>query len=139
MATTRLRICGQRGDEIDLVLSDVIMPGMGGRELSRALATTRPTLPILFMSGYNDDGELAGAGGELGTGVLAKPFTSETLARQVREALDRREPMAPRSRGTDRVRRTLLTLTGTVCVRTLGSHISRGVHPWAQRAVAVHE
>jgi CheY-like chemotaxis protein len=85
-----LRICAQRPDTIDLVLSDVIMPGMGGRELARALASSRPALPILFMSGYNDDGELAVSGAELGTGVLAKPFTTETLARQVREAIDRR-------------------------------------------------
>jgi hypothetical protein len=42
------------------------------------------------MSGYNDDGELSTAGED--RGVLAKPFTSETLARQVREALDRRRP-----------------------------------------------
>jgi two-component system, cell cycle sensor histidine kinase and response regulator CckA len=90
-----LRICEQRGDRIDLVLSDVIMPGMGGRELSRALSTTLPTLPILFMSGYNEEGELAGGGGELTTGVLSKPFTSETLARHVREALDRRSTGRP--------------------------------------------
>jgi PAS domain S-box-containing protein len=89
-----LRICAQKGDSIALVLSDVIMPGMGGRELSRALAVSRPALPILFMSGYNDDGELTGTGGDLGLGVLAKPFTSETLARQVREALDRRPSKA---------------------------------------------
>jgi len=85
-----VRVCAQKGDAIDLVLSDVIMPGMGGRELSRALAASRPGLPILFMSGYNDDGELAGSGADLGPGVLAKPFTAETLATQVREALDRR-------------------------------------------------
>jgi len=85
-----VRICAQRGDGIHLVLSDVIMPSMGGRELARSLAASRPGLPILFMSGYNEDGELAGAGGDLGDGVLAKPFTAETLARQVREALDRR-------------------------------------------------
>jgi CheY-like chemotaxis protein len=90
-----LRVCGQRGDAIHLVLSDVIMPGMGGRELSRALASDRPGLPILFMSGYNDDGELAVTGSELGAGVLAKPFTSETLARQVREALDKRPSSSP--------------------------------------------
>jgi CheY-like chemotaxis protein len=90
-----LRICSQRGSEIDLVLSDVIMPGMGGRELSRALSSNRPSLPILFMSGYNDDGELASTGGDPGPGVLAKPFTSETLARQVREALDRRPTVPP--------------------------------------------
>jgi hypothetical protein len=63
--------------------------------LSRALAGSRPALPILFMSGYNDDGDLAGTGGDLGAGVLAKPFTSETLARQVRETLDRRPTKAP--------------------------------------------
>jgi len=85
-----LRICAQRGDDIGLVLSDVIMPGMGGRQLARALATTRPHLPVLFMSGYNDDGELGGGASDPSSGVLAKPFTAETLARQVREALDRR-------------------------------------------------
>ena len=86
-----MRIAAQRGNAIDLVLSDIIMPGMGGRELARSLGTTRPGLPILFMSGYNEEGELAGTGGDLGEGVLAKPFTAETLARQVREALDGRE------------------------------------------------
>jgi two-component system cell cycle sensor histidine kinase/response regulator CckA len=90
-----MRIAAQRGNAIDLVLSDIIMPGMGGRELARSLATTRPGLPILFMSGYNEEGELAGTGGDLGEGVLAKPFTAETLARQVREVLDRRPSPEP--------------------------------------------
>jgi CheY-like chemotaxis protein len=85
-----LRVCAQKGDAIDLVLSDVIMPGMGGRELSRALAVSRPGLPILFMSGYNDDGDLTGSSTDTAASVLAKPFTAETLATQVREALDRR-------------------------------------------------
>ena len=85
-----LRVCAQKGDTIDLVLSDVIMPGMGGRELSRALAVSRPGLPILFMSGYNDDGDLTGSSTDTAASVLAKPFTAETLATQVREALDRR-------------------------------------------------
>jgi len=93
-----LRICAKRGDEIDLVLSDVIMPGMGGRELARELGERWPKLTILFMSGYNDDGELVATGGDLGSSVLAKPFTSETLARHVREALDGREASAT-SRG----------------------------------------
>ena len=85
-----LRVCAQRGDDIDLVLSDVIMPGMGGRQLARALASTRPSLPVLFMSGYNDDGELGGGTADAVSSVLAKPFTAETLARQVREALYKR-------------------------------------------------
>jgi PAS domain S-box-containing protein len=92
-----LRICAQRGDRIDLVLSDVIMPGMGGRELSRALATTHPALPILFMSGYNEEGELSEADGDVRAELLAKPFTSETLARHVREALDRRATGTPQA------------------------------------------
>jgi two-component system, cell cycle sensor histidine kinase and response regulator CckA len=73
------------------VLSDVIMPGMGGRELARELGVWWPKLTILFMSGYNDDGEFVATSGDLGSSVLAKPFTSETLARHVREALDRRQ------------------------------------------------
>jgi len=90
-----LQVCATRGDRIDLVLSDVIMPGMGGRELARELGARRPGLEILFMSGYNDDSELSGVDGEVASGVLAKPFTAETLARQVREALDRRSSATP--------------------------------------------
>ena len=82
--------CMRNDPSIRVVLLDMIMPGMGGRELARSLAATRPTLPILFMSGDNDDGELTPGGDD--RGVLAKPFTSETLARQVRETLDRRQP-----------------------------------------------
>jgi PAS domain S-box-containing protein len=85
-----LRACAQHGDAIDLVLTDVIMPGMGGREMARSLAASRPELPVLFMSGYDDDGEPGTDGAARGSGVLAKPFTAETLARQVRDALDRR-------------------------------------------------
>ena len=89
-----LRVCAQHGDDIDLVLTDVIMPGMGGRELARALASSRPQLPVLFMSGYTDDAELANAGLERDTSFLAKPFTAEMLARRVRDTLDQRQPSA---------------------------------------------
>ena len=77
-------------DAIDLVLSDVIMPGMGGREMARSLAASRPSLPVMFMSGYDDDDERGSGGAVRTSGVLAKPFTAETLALHVREALDRR-------------------------------------------------
>jgi PAS domain S-box-containing protein len=63
-----------------LVLSDIVMPRMGGRELQRAIATRYPTLPVLLMSGYE-------AGGPQHD-VLPKPFTSSVLVSAVRRAID---------------------------------------------------
>jgi len=76
-----------RGGRIDLVLTDMVMPGMNGRALAEALAVSRPSLPVLYMSGYTDDeivrrGLLAAGGG-----LLQKPFTVDSLARAVRTAL----------------------------------------------------
>ncbi len=73
---------------IDLLLTDVIMPGMNGRELARILAETRPRMKVLYMSGYTDaaisqQGILAP-----GTAFLSKPFTPDVLARKVREVID---------------------------------------------------
>ena len=73
---------------IELLLTDVIMPGMNGRELARILAETRPRMRVLYMSGYTDaaisqQGILAP-----GTAFLSKPFTPDVLARKVREVLD---------------------------------------------------
>ena len=80
------------GGEIDLLLTDVIMPNMGGAELAAALVGLRPGTRVAFMSGYTD-GALS-RHGVLGEGVLLmeKPFTTDRLARVVREALDRPEP-----------------------------------------------
>jgi PAS domain S-box-containing protein len=71
---------------VHLVITDIVMPEMGGGELARRLAGERPEVPVLFMSGYTDD-EVAQRG--LGTeqGFLQKPFTSDGLARKVREVL----------------------------------------------------
>ncbi len=72
---------------IDLLLTDVVMPGLGGRELAERLLAARPGLPVLFMSGYNDD-EVLRRGLELPTPrLLAKPFTIDTLVARVREAI----------------------------------------------------
>ena len=73
---------------IELLLTDVIMPGMNGRELARILAETRPRMKVLYMSGYTDaaisqQGILAP-----GTAFLSKPFTPDVLARKVREVID---------------------------------------------------
>ncbi|MGH7519264.1 MAG: PAS domain S-box protein [Gemmatimonadales bacterium] len=72
----------------DLVLSDVVMPGMGGREFADQLARIRPGLPVLFMSGYTNDEIMRRGLLEPGAPFLAKPFSPETLSAKVREVLD---------------------------------------------------
>ena len=73
---------------VDLVLSDVVMPRMGGREVADRLAQLRPGLPVLFMSGYTNDEIMRRGLLEPGMPFLAKPFSPETLAAKVREVLD---------------------------------------------------
>ncbi len=73
---------------VHLLLTDVIMPGMNGRELAEQLTTNRPEIRLLYMSGYTENA--IGRNGTLDPQVnlLQKPFTSEMLARKVREVLD---------------------------------------------------
>ena len=73
---------------IDVLLTDVVMPGISGPELSRRLVKQRPALKVIYMSGYTDDVILRHGVGP-GIGFLSKPFTSETLGRKIREVLDR--------------------------------------------------
>jgi PAS domain S-box-containing protein len=82
-----LRLGLEHDGHIDLLLSDVVMPGMGGPELARRVLASRPALPRLFMSGYTDDVQTDGDLGE-GSWFIAKPFAPEALARKVREVLD---------------------------------------------------
>jgi signal transduction histidine kinase len=84
-----LRVAKAAPAGIDLLVTDVVMPGMNGRELAERLAAVQPRLRILFISGYPDDDVLR-CGVEQGTAdLLAKPFTAELLARRVRAVLDR--------------------------------------------------
>ena len=78
------------GATVDLLLSDVIMPGMSGPELAERLVKRQPGLKVLFMSGYAEDAvESRGVLG-LGAPLVLKPFTPDDLARRVREVLDQR-------------------------------------------------
>jgi PAS domain S-box-containing protein len=74
---------------VDLVLTDVVMPGMSGRELVERLLPVYPWLRVLFMSGYTEDMMLQHRVTELGITVVEKPFTRDDLARAVRNTLDR--------------------------------------------------
>ncbi len=78
----------QQMGTLDLLLTDMVMPGMGGRELAQHLSAIKPNLRILFMSGYTDDiGILAGQ--EQGTSsFLQKPFTPDALAQTLRKLFD---------------------------------------------------
>ncbi|MCI0372751.1 MAG: response regulator, partial [candidate division NC10 bacterium] len=76
----------QHPEPIQLLITDIVMPEMGGGELARRLSAERPEVRILYMSGYAD-GEAALRGLSAGAAYLQKPFTSEVLARKVREVL----------------------------------------------------
>ncbi len=73
---------------IDLLLTDVIMPGMSGRQLADKILTTRPELKIVYMTGYTDDMVVQHRVLEPGVHLLQKPFKKAELAMKIRSALD---------------------------------------------------
>jgi two-component system, cell cycle sensor histidine kinase and response regulator CckA len=85
-----LELARTNGETIDLLVTDLVMPEMNGKELADELCRVRPGLRTLFMSGYSIS--VAGTGGVLSEGVpfISKPFTSDALAEKVRAALDGR-------------------------------------------------
>ena len=84
-----LIIAGDMLTPIDAVITDVVMPGMNGRELVEKLLEMRPGIASLLMSGYTDDEVLRRGVQQGDTAFLQKPFTPDQLARKVREVLDR--------------------------------------------------
>jgi len=73
--------------KIDLVITDVVMPGMGGREMVKRLIESRPGTKVLYLSGYTEDAIVSDGSIEKGTAFLQKPFTLQSLSRKVREVL----------------------------------------------------
>jgi PAS domain S-box-containing protein len=86
--TEALLISERHQGPIHLLVSDVVMPQMGGADLVRRLAATRPDLRVLFLSGYTDPSIVEQGLLESGAAFLQKPFTTEALTQKVREVLD---------------------------------------------------
>ncbi|PYQ23163.1 MAG: hybrid sensor histidine kinase/response regulator, partial [Acidobacteria bacterium] len=83
-----LALAESHRDPIHLLLTDVVMPGMNGRELADRIAARRPQMKVLYMSGYTDDAIVRHGMLEPGLAYLQKPFRPDTLAAKVREVLD---------------------------------------------------
>ena len=90
-ANAAISLCDRmNGNRIDLLLTDVVMPGMSGNDMSRVLQKKQPDMPVLYMSGYTDDAIVQHGVLEAGINFLQKPFTPAALASKVREVLDAR-------------------------------------------------
>jgi len=87
-AEAALDIAARYSGAIHLLLTDVIMPGLSGRELATRLADLRPEARVIFMSGYTDDAVTRHGVLEPGLAYLQKPFTPDALGQKVREVLD---------------------------------------------------
>jgi two-component system cell cycle sensor histidine kinase/response regulator CckA len=85
-----LKLAQRHRGPIQLLLTDVVMPVLGGRQLMERLAKLRPETKVLFTSGYTDDAVVRHGVLEAGIPFLQKPFTPDGLARAVRDVLDRR-------------------------------------------------
>jgi CheY-like chemotaxis protein len=83
-----LLLAGRHQGPIHLLVTDVILPQMDGRELADRLAAARPELKVIYVSGYVSGASAHPGGGQPGRGFLGKPFSPGALARKVREVLD---------------------------------------------------
>ena len=96
-----LRIAGEYKETIDILITDVVMPGIGGRELAKKLVALRPGISVLFLSGYTEDAVVTQGALGPANAFLQKPFTLQSLAKKVREVLRARTapPPVPKALG----------------------------------------
>jgi two-component system, cell cycle sensor histidine kinase and response regulator CckA len=94
-----LHIAEEFKDNIDILITDVVMPGIGGRELAKQLQALRPGISVLYLSGYTEDAVVTHGGPGPANAFLQKPFTLQNLAKKVREVLRARStpPPAPKA------------------------------------------
>jgi PAS domain S-box-containing protein len=85
-----MRVCQEHPGKIDLLVTDVVMPGFGGRELADRLTGERPDTPVLFLSGYMEDAVVRHGVQAAEVAFLQKPFKAGALVRKVRDLLDQR-------------------------------------------------
>jgi DNA-binding NtrC family response regulator len=83
-----LSLLGQLAENVDLILTDVVMPDMGGLALAEQLRSRWPDLQVVYMSGYSEVDKVQPAPGNLNIPFLQKPFSAESLVLKVREVLD---------------------------------------------------
>ena len=82
-----LCLAEQTKGPIDILVTDVVMPGIGGRELAKKLSASRPGISVLYLSGYTEDAVVTQGALNAATAFLQKPFTLQSLAKKVREVL----------------------------------------------------
>jgi CheY-like chemotaxis protein len=82
-----MRVAEEYPGKIEILITDVVMPGMSGRELAKRITAARPDIKVLYLSGYTEDAIIHEGALEPGTAFLQKPFTLQVLARKVREVL----------------------------------------------------
>ena len=87
-----LAVCDQYSGKIDIVVTDVVMPRMGGPELVEKLRQKRPEFAVIFMSGYTDAAALEHAKIGAGAILLSKPFSTELLAQKISEVRQNEVP-----------------------------------------------
>ena len=91
-----LRTAQKHRGKIDLLLTDVVMPQMGGKALADAFRSLQPDAAVLYITGYTDDAIVDHGVLNPGVVLLQKPFTAGVLARKVREVLNRQRVTAGR-------------------------------------------
>jgi CheY-like chemotaxis protein len=89
-----LEICQRHQGEIDLLVSDVVMPGISGPELAQRLLKLRPRMKVMLVSGYSDEVISARSKLELGMAFIQKPCPPSEFRRRVRELLDAKDDRA---------------------------------------------
>ncbi len=82
-----LAVAEKHAGQIDLIITDVMMPGMSGREMVNKLNQSRPAARVLYLSGYTEDAIVSEGKFESGTAFLQKPFSLQSLSKKVREVL----------------------------------------------------